>query len=112
MNTAGQTNLLTKIKKITMKKMTAEEKKEKLKLLVSEMLIISHESMIKKIDSILNSGAIDVDGWDENISPMIIPKCIIAALLEYQSTQFYGRGTSYEKQMKSEIRNIRYFIPS
>jgi hypothetical protein len=91
--------------------MKTNEKKEKIKALVTEMLKQSHEAMIEKIDRVLNSGAIDIDGWDEKQSPMIVPKCIISALYDHQITQFDGSGTTYERRIKKEIRNIRYFIP-
>ena len=74
-----------------------ENKKEQIKALVTEMLDESHEAMIKNIDKVLNSGAIDIDGWDEK---MILPKTIITAILQKESIQRDGRGTSYEKQVK------------
>lgn len=86
------------------------DKKEKIKALASDMLKESYEAMIKKIDRALASGAIDVDAWDEKSSPMIIPKCIVTAILQDESTQYEGKGTSFEKQIKSEVKNIRYHI--
>ena len=59
-----------------------KNKKAKIKKLVEEMLNESHKAMLKKLETVLNSGAIDIDGWVENISPMIIPKCIVTALLQ------------------------------
>lgn len=90
--------------------MTREEKKIKIKSLVEDMLKQSHEEMMKKIDKALNSGAVNVDGWDEINSPMILPKCIVTAILQDESTQYDGAGTSFEKQMKKDIRNLRYFL--
>lgn len=85
-------------------------KKDKIKSLVSEILLESHNAMINKIDKILNSGAIDIDNWDEENAPMILPKIITIALLQYESTQYNGRGTSYEKQIKKEVKNLSYYI--
>lgn len=90
--------------------MNTQEKKDKIKSLVVDMLNESHEAMIKKIDKALNSGAIDVDKWDPADKPMIIPKCIVIAVLEDESMQFTGKGTSYERYIKKEVKNIRYFI--
>lgn len=90
--------------------MNTSEKKEKVKSLVSDMLKESYESMISKIDKALNSGAIDIDNWDEKNSPMILPKCIVTALLEQESTQYTGSGTSFEKEIKKEVKNIKYFL--
>ena len=90
--------------------MTTKSKKAKIKKLVSDMLKDSQKAMPKNIDKAINSGAIDVDDWDENISPMILPKCIATAILEQEATQYDGSGTSFEKQIKKEVKNIRYFI--
>ncbi len=90
--------------------MTNQDKKDKVKALVSEMLKESHEAMVKQIDKALNSGAIDIDSWDENSSPMVLPKTIVTAILQRESVQYEGRGTSHEKKIKKEVRNILYFI--
>ena len=90
--------------------MNTLEKQSKIKSLVAEMLQDSHEAMLKKLDTVFNSGCIDADGWDEKSSPMVLPKSIVTALLESESVQFSGRGTCHEKQVKKEVRNIRYFI--
>ncbi len=85
-------------------------KQEKIKSLVEEMLTDSYESMKKNIDKVLKSGAIDIDGWDKKNSPMILPKCIVTAILQNEATQYEGKGTSFEKQVKKEAQNIRYFL--
>ena len=85
-------------------------KQQKIKALVADMLNQSHKAMMGKIDKALNSGAIDSDSWDENINPMILPKCIVTALLEQESTQYGGSGTSFQKEIKKEVKNIRYFL--
>lgn len=90
--------------------MTTKDKRNKIKSLVTDMLNESHEAMIKKIDKALNSGAIDVDGWDESNNPMILPKCIVTAILQNESTQYEAKGTAFEKEVKKEVRNIRYFL--
>ena len=84
--------------------------KEKIKKLVSDMLIESHQKAMQNIDRVLDSGCIDIDGWDCKNKPMILPKCILTAILENESRQYTARGTSFEKQMKKEVRNIRYFL--
>lgn len=88
----------------------AMEKKDKIKLLVADMLKFSYDNMIENIDKALSSGAIDIDDWDEKNVPMITPKCIMAALLEKESVQYLGLGTSHEKKIKKEVKNIRYFL--
>lgn len=90
--------------------MTTQEKKNKIKSLTEDMLKESFGSMIKKVEKALNSGVIDVDSWDENNNPMILPKCIVTAILQDESTQYEGKGTSFEKQVKKEVKNIRYFL--
>ena len=90
--------------------MTTQEKKNKIKSLTEDMLKESFASMIKKVEKALNSGAIDIDSWDENNNPMILPRCIITAILQDESTQYEGKGTSFEKQVKKEVKNIRYYL--
>jgi hypothetical protein len=90
--------------------MTTKEKKDKVKSLAEDMLKESFNAMIKKVEKALNSSAIDIDSWDENSSPMILPKCIVTAILQDESTQYEGKGTSFEKQVKKEVKNIRYFL--
>ena len=90
--------------------MTTQDKKNKIKSLVTDMLNESHEAMVKKIDKALNSGADDVDDWDETHNPMILPKCIVTAILQNESTQYEGKGTTFEKQVKKEVQNIKYNI--
>lgn len=85
-------------------------KKEKIRSLVIEMLNESHEAMIKNVEKALNSGAIDTEQWDERTNKMILPKCIVTAILQKESEQYDGKGTSFEKQVKREVKNIRYFI--
>ena len=89
---------------------TTKSKKEAIAQLVKDMLNESHEAMLKKIDKALNSGAVDVDEWDEAYNPMILPKCILIAILQDEATQYGGKGTSFEKQVKAEVKNIRYFL--
>ena len=84
--------------------------KEQIAELVKDMLTESYEAMIKKIDKVLNSGCVDVESWNKDSSPMILPKCIVTAILQNESTQYEGKGTSFEKQMKKEVKNIRYFL--
>lgn len=84
--------------------------KEQIAELVKDMLTESYEAMLNKIDKVLNSGGVDTETWDKYNSPMILPRCIIAAILQDESTQYEAKGTSFEKEMKKEIGNIRYFL--
>lgn len=84
--------------------------KDKIKALVLDMLKYYNENIISKIDKVLKSGCIDADTWDEKINPMILPKCILAAVLQHEGLQYTGRGTPHEKKIKKEINNISYFI--
>ena len=86
------------------------EKREKIRQLVLGMLNKSHDTMTKKIDKLLDSGAVDIDSWDEVSNSMILPKCIVTAILQNESHQYEGKGTSFEKQVKKEVNNLLYFI--
>lgn len=85
-------------------------KSSKIKKLSVNLLKQSYNAMVNKIDNVLISGAIDIDEWDKNTNPMILPKCIVIALLQNEATQYDGKGTSFEKQIKKEVDNIKYFI--
>ena len=87
-----------------------KNKREKIKSLVYDMLQESHIAMVNKIDSVLDSGAIDIEGWNEYDKPMILPKCIVTAILQNESHAYEGKGTSYEKMIKHQVKNIKYFI--
>ena len=89
---------------------TINSKKEKIKSLVADMLKESYENMIKKIDTAINSGAVDIESWDESSNPMILPKCIVTAILQNESKQYEGKGTSFENIVKKEVKNLRYFL--
>ncbi len=85
-------------------------KKKKIKVLVKSMLKMSQKAMLENIDKALNCGALDIDNWSDKESPMILPKIIISTLLESESIQYQGKGTSFEKKIKKEIKNLKYFI--
>lgn len=90
--------------------MNNEQKKQEIKNLVSEMIEESRQAMLKKIDIVLNSGAIDVDQWEPDNAPMVLPKTIVTAILQHESEQRDGKGTSHERKIKKEVRNIRYWL--
>jgi hypothetical protein len=90
--------------------MKTNTKKNKIKAHVKDMLKQSNKAMLEKIDKAINSGAIDIDSWEEDNKPMVLPKTIVTALLESESTQYRGIGTSHEKRIKKDVKNLRYFI--
>jgi hypothetical protein len=85
-------------------------KKGKIKSIAEEMIKKSCNEMIKKVEKILNSGAIDIEKWDENYNSMILPKCIVNAILKDESDQYSAAGTSFEKEVKKEVKNIMLFL--
>ena len=87
-----------------------QAKKNKIKKLVKEMLINSNYEMLKKIDKALNSGAVDVESWDENNNSMILPKIILIAILENEADQYKATGTVFENEVKKGVRYLRYMI--
>ena len=84
-------------------------KKLKLENLVREILGTSIIEMQKKIEKVLNSEAVNIDSWEEDNAPMILPKSIVAAILEMEAIQYLGRGTSSEKQVRKNIKYIKYY---
>ena len=85
-------------------------KKEQIKLHVIDLINASHEAMLNKIDKAIDSDALDIDSWDNKINPMVIPKIITTAILKNESHQYEGKGTSFEKMIKRETKNLEYFL--
>ncbi len=90
--------------------MTIEEKKAKIELLANEMLKCSVENIQKSIKKAIECSGIDIESWDENSGPMILPKIILISAIENEARQHYGLGTSFEKKIKKEVKNIAYFL--
>jgi len=86
------------------------KKQKQIKKLVKEMLANSHKEMISKIDKALTCGALDVESWDESNAPMVIPKTIVAAILQNESRQYFGQRTKYQRQVKKDCTNLNYFL--
>ena len=86
------------------------ENKDKISQLANELLSESIPHMRKMIERALRSGAIDVDGWDEKNNPMILPKAILVAVLEHEADQYRLMGTSFEREVKKEVKNLQHFI--
>lgn len=87
-----------------------EVKKSKIKSLTKEMLDDCYQAMLKKIDKALDSNCIDIEGWDEMHSRMILPKTILVAILESEVRQYDGKGTSFEREIKKDSKKIQMFI--
>jgi hypothetical protein len=90
--------------------MNTQSNRDKIKQHVIDMLNQSHEAMLKKVDKALDSGAIDTESWDENYNPIVLPKCIVTAILQDESTQYEAKGTSFHNKIRKEVRNIRYYL--
>ncbi len=86
------------------------KKKSQIKKLAVQMLKESFEQAKKKVDKALNCGAIDIDAWSPNSNPMLIPKAIVVAILNDESEQYDVSGTSFEKQMKKDIKEIGLYL--
>jgi hypothetical protein len=80
--------------------------KETIEILVNEMLDDAFNAIKKKVTKAINSGGLDVDSWDENVNKMILPKTIVIALLEDEAEQYKGKGTSFEKKVAKDVKNV------
>lgn len=89
-----------------------ENNKQKVKELSMEILSYIVSEMEKDIDRAINSGALDISKWDENVKPMVIPKSIVLVLITKQTynTTLNGKNTSLEKLVKSNVKNLLNFI--
>jgi len=90
--------------------MTEKQKKNKIRSYVKDMLKASHKRAIQNIDVALESGAIDLENWDNEYNPMILPKMILTAILEEEARQYSPRGLSFEKQFKKDVNNLKMFL--
>ena len=86
------------------------DKKKRIEEICNELLDNSIEAMRYQIKKSINSGALDINNWDENIDSMIIPKIIMIAVLKDEAEQYSAKGTSFEKQIKREVKNLINFI--
>lgn len=85
--------------------------KEKIRELVIDMLTELHQKAIQKVEKTLNSGAIDIDGWDEDNSPMLLPKAILTAILEDEARQYVIPNNHHLKRSwKEDVKNIKFFL--
>ena len=90
--------------------MTDTQKKALIRKHVKNMLKQSHDAMVKKIEKAMSCGALNISDYDPTYNSMILPKVIVTALLKDESTQYSGRGTSFEKSIKKEVKNLKYFL--
>lgn len=85
-------------------------KQEKIREHVVGMLEMSYEAMLKKVDKAINCGFFDIESWDENDAPMLLPKTIITAILQDEGRQYLGRGTRHEKKVKRDANKLQIFL--
>jgi hypothetical protein len=77
---------------------------------IKSLLKQSNAAMLKNIDKVIASGAVDVTAYDTQVNPMILPKAITIALLQSEANQYDAKGTAYEKVIKREVNNLKHFI--
>lgn len=87
-----------------------ETKKEQVHFLVSDMLNRASVCMHEKIHKAMDSMAFDIQRWDKDDNPMILPKIIVIAILEDEAEQYKAKGTSFEKLINKEVKNLKCFL--
>ena len=70
----------------------------------------SYDEMLESISKAIDSGAVDIDGWDDINESMVLPKAILTAILQIESTQYDCKGTCYEKQIRKDVKNLKPFL--
>jgi hypothetical protein len=91
--------------------MDTVEKRELFKHRIKGMFREVEAQLEGKVDKIMSSGAIDIDEWDPNDNnPMILPKSFMVAFLRDEANQFTATGTSFEKEVKRDAKNIGYHL--
>jgi hypothetical protein len=86
------------------------DNKEKIQQLTEDLLKTAFEKMQIQIKRALNSSAIDIENWDENNNPMILPKIILTAILEDEADQYKATGTRWEKESNKAVKNLKLFL--
>lgn len=87
-----------------------ESKEEKIEKLCLDMLDHSVTEIKARIKRAINSGAVDVEAWDEKHNSYLLPKAIMIAIFERETNLYRPTGTSFEKQVNKEAKNIELFI--
>lgn len=86
-------------------------KQQALKSLILEHLEYDYRDMRDRVvNRVLNSGAIDVDGWNPEYNRMILVHSVLIALFDSSADNRKATGTSFEKEVKSNVKNIRCFV--
>ena len=67
--------------------LSTKQKKDHIKKLTKELLLSAYKDGQEKINSVLNSGFIEIEDYDVNDNPYIIPRKIAEAILRDQSDQ-------------------------
>ncbi len=84
--------------------------RQKIKRSTDKLLGEAVSHMKRKIVKALQSGVLDTEGWNEDVNGMILPKIILIAILENEANQYKAEGTSFEKEVKKEVANLKLFL--
>jgi RIO-like serine/threonine protein kinase len=90
--------------------MTTEEKKALIVCKVDLLIDGLSSDILDIATKILNSGCVDVKNYDSIHNSMILPKTILVAILQDFAEAYSCKGTSFEKQIKKDVKNIRKFL--
>lgn len=88
--------------------MSEEAKKTIIREHVENTINNAVKAMKENLERVLKSGCIDIEGYDENINPMVLPKAIVTALLEEEASQL--TPFSKNKEFEENRKNIKHFI--
>lgn len=90
--------------------MTRKQKEKIVRQLVWNMIRESAYHAQSRVTEAIKSGAINIDEYDFEHAPYVLPKTITAALLQAEIRPLLGKGTKYEKQVKKDIKNLLHFL--
>ena len=81
--------------------------KAEVRVKVDKMLFDVCSSIHKRVEHLLNSGALNMDDWDDDFR---LPKALLSdALREVADGHDHTDGTFYTNEQKAQIDNLRYF---
>lgn len=94
-----------------LRKVKIVTKEKQIRKLVSDAIDESVKAMKGELlNKVFKSGCIDILSWDPKDHPMLLPKSILIALFLHEAAQYSPKGTSFEKQVDKNAKNIVYFL--
>ena len=82
--------------------------KAEVRIKVDKMLFDVCSSVHKRVEHLLNSGALNMEDWEDNF---LLPKALLSDALHEVAANYdhTGNDSLYSKEQKAQIKNLRHF---